>query len=143
MEYLFLIPRSLQNLRKALLSNCNPLSDIRDSSIPNLVIMLLHTNFLTSTSRILANASASAHLVKLSTATITNLRFPVDRGNEQTMSSPHCVKGHGLLIGFRFPCWLMNQRGMLLTLDALPHIFGSILLHLWPPKPLGHSSVCQ
>ena len=31
-EYLFLIPRSLQNLRKALLSNCYLLSETRDSS---------------------------------------------------------------------------------------------------------------
>ena len=38
-EYLFLIPRSLQNLRKALLSNCNPLSETRDSSTLNLVTM--------------------------------------------------------------------------------------------------------
>ena len=63
-EYLFLMPRSLQNSRKALLSNCNPLSDIRESGTPNLVIMFLHINFLTFTSRIFINASTSAHLVK-------------------------------------------------------------------------------
>ena len=62
-EYLLLMPRSLQNLWKALPSNCNPLSDTKDSGTPILVIMFLYTNFLTSTSRILANASASAHLV--------------------------------------------------------------------------------
>ena len=64
MEYLFLIPRSLQNLQQALLSNYNPLSDIRDSGTPNLITIFLHSNFLTSTSQILASASASAHLVK-------------------------------------------------------------------------------
>ena len=63
-EYLFLILRLLQNLRKVLLSSCNPLSDVRDSGTPNLVTMFLHTNFVTSTSRILTNASTSAHLVK-------------------------------------------------------------------------------
>ena len=63
-EYLFLILRSLQNLQKALLSNCNPLSDPKDSGTSNLVTMFLHTNFLTSTSWILANVSTSAHLVK-------------------------------------------------------------------------------
>ena len=64
MEYLFLILRSLQNSRKTLLSNCNPLSDMSESGTSNLVTMFLHTNFLTSTSRILANASAFAYLVK-------------------------------------------------------------------------------
>ena len=49
-EYLFLMPRPQQNSRKALLSNCNPLSDIRESGTPNLVMMFFHTNFLTSTS---------------------------------------------------------------------------------------------
>ena len=63
-EYVFLMPRLLQNSWKALLSNYNPLSDTRDSGTPNLVTMFLHTNFLTSTSRMFANASASAHLVK-------------------------------------------------------------------------------
>ena len=63
-EYLFLMPRSLQNLQKALLLNCNPLSDIREFGTLNLVTILFHTNFLTSTSRMLANASASAYLVK-------------------------------------------------------------------------------
>ena len=63
-EYLFLILRSLQNFRKALLSNCNPLLDTRDSGTPNLVTIFLEINFLTSTSRMLANASASAHFVK-------------------------------------------------------------------------------
>ena len=64
MEYLFLIPRSLQNSRKTLLLNCNPLSDVNEFGTSNLVTMFLHTNFLTSTSRILANASAFAYLVK-------------------------------------------------------------------------------
>ena len=63
-EYLFLILRSLQNSRKTLLSNYNPLSDIRESDTPNLVTIFFHTNFLTSTSRMLANTSVSTHLVK-------------------------------------------------------------------------------
>ena len=63
-EYLFLMPRLLQNSQKSQLSNCNPLSDIREFDTPNLVIIFFHTNFFTSTSRILARASASAHLVK-------------------------------------------------------------------------------
>ena len=63
-EYLFLILRSLQIFWKALLSNCNPLSDTKDSGTPNLVTMFLHTIFLTSMSQILASASASTHLVK-------------------------------------------------------------------------------
>ena len=63
-EYLFLMPRLLQNSRKARLSNCSPLSDIRESDTSNLVIIFFHTNFFTSTSWILARASASAHLVK-------------------------------------------------------------------------------
>ena len=63
-EYLFLMPRLLQNSRKAQLSNCSPLSDIKESGTPNLVIIFFHTNFFTSMSRILAKASASAHLVK-------------------------------------------------------------------------------
>ena len=63
-EYRFMMPRLPQISRKALLSNCNPLSDIRDSSTPSLVIIFLHTNFFTSMSWMFANASASAHLVK-------------------------------------------------------------------------------
>ena len=63
-EYLFLMLRSLQNLQKALLSNCNPLSNTKDSGTPNLITMFLHTKFLTSTSQILANASAFVHLVE-------------------------------------------------------------------------------
>ena len=63
-EYLFVMPRSRQKLRKALLSNCNPFSEIRVFGTPNLMIIFFHTNVLTSTSRMLANASASAHLVK-------------------------------------------------------------------------------
>ena len=63
-EYLFLIPMLLQNLRKVLLSNCSPLFYTRDSGTPNLVTRFLHTNFLTSTSRIFANSSTSAHMVK-------------------------------------------------------------------------------
>ena len=63
-EYRFVMLRLLQNLQKALLSNYNPLSDTKDSSTPNLVTIFLLTNFLTSTSRMFANASASAHFVK-------------------------------------------------------------------------------
>ena len=63
-EYLFLISRLLQNFRKALLSNCNLLSNTRNSSTPNLVTIFLQTKFLTSTSRMLANASTLAHFVK-------------------------------------------------------------------------------
>ena len=62
MEYLFLMPRSLQNFQKALLSNCNLLSDIREFDTLNLVIMFFQMNFLTSMSLILASASASTHL---------------------------------------------------------------------------------
>ena len=63
-EYRFLMPRLLQNSRKALLSNYNPLSDTRDSGTPNLITIFLHTNFFTSTTRMFAKASASTHLVK-------------------------------------------------------------------------------
>ena len=63
-EYRFTMPRSLQYSQKALLSNCNPLSDTSDSRTPNLVTMFLHTNFLTSTSRMFANASTFTYLVK-------------------------------------------------------------------------------
>ena len=63
-EYLFMMPRPRQKSRKTLLSNCNLLSEMRVSGIPNLVTMFFHTNFLTSTSQMLARASASAHLVK-------------------------------------------------------------------------------
>ena len=63
-EYLFLMPRLLQNSQKSWLSNCNPLSDIREFGTPNLVIILIHMNFFTSTSWILARASTFAHLVK-------------------------------------------------------------------------------
>ena len=63
-EYLFMMPRSRQKSRKALLSNCNPLLEMRVFGTPNLVTIFFHTNFLTSTSWILAKASASAHLVK-------------------------------------------------------------------------------
>ena len=63
-EYRFMMPRLLQNSQKALLSNCNPLSNTRDFGTPNFVIIVLHTNFLISTSRMFANASTSAHLVK-------------------------------------------------------------------------------
>ena len=38
-EYLFFISRSPQYLWKTLLSNCKPLSDTKDSDIPNLVPM--------------------------------------------------------------------------------------------------------
>ena len=63
-EYLFVMPRSRQKSRKVLLSNYIPLSKIRVFGTPNLVTIFFHTNFLTSMSRMLANASASAHLVK-------------------------------------------------------------------------------
>ena len=63
-EYLFMMPRSRQKSRKALLSNCNPLLEMRMFGTPNLVTIFFHTNFLTSTSQMLASASASAHLVK-------------------------------------------------------------------------------
>ena len=63
-EYLFVMPKSRQKSRKALLSNCNPLSEMMVSSTPNLVTIFFHTNFLTSTSQMLASALASAHLVK-------------------------------------------------------------------------------
>ena len=63
-EYPFLMPRLLQNSQKALLLNYSPLSDTRDFGTLNLVTVFLHTNFLTSTSQIFANAFTSAHLVK-------------------------------------------------------------------------------
>ena len=63
-EYPFLMPRLLQNSRKALLLNYSPLFDTKDFGTPNLVTVFLHTNFLTSTSQIFANAFTSAHLVK-------------------------------------------------------------------------------
>ena len=103
MEYLFLMPRPLQNSRKALISNCNPLSDIREFGTPNLVMMFFHTNFLTSTSLILASASVSAHLVKYSIATNTNLLLPVAWGKGPRISSPHCANGQALLTGFSWP----------------------------------------
>ena len=63
-EYRFTMPRLLQYSRKALLSNCNPLFNTSDSGTPNLVTIFLHTNFLTSTSQMFANASTFTHLVK-------------------------------------------------------------------------------
>ena len=63
-EYLFLISRLLQNFWKALLSNCNRLSNTRDSGTPNVVTIFLQTNFLMSTSQMLASASATTHFVK-------------------------------------------------------------------------------
>ena len=63
-EYLFIMPRSWQKSWKFLLSNCNPLSEMRVFGTPNLVTIFFHTNFLTSTSRMLATASALAYLVK-------------------------------------------------------------------------------
>ena len=49
-EYLFMMPRSQQKSQKALLSNCNPLLEMRVFGTPNLVTIFFHTNFLTSTS---------------------------------------------------------------------------------------------
>ena len=63
-DYLFMMPRSRQKSQKALLSNCNPLSEMRVFGTPNLVTIFFHMNFLTSTSRMLASASASAYLMK-------------------------------------------------------------------------------
>ena len=63
-EYWFVMLKLLQNSLKALLSNCNPLSNTRDSGTLNLVTMFFHTNFLTFTSLMFANNFASTHLVK-------------------------------------------------------------------------------
>ena len=63
-KYRFTMPRSLQYSQKALLSNCNSLSNTSDSGTPNLVTMFFHTYFLTSTSRMFASAFASTHLMK-------------------------------------------------------------------------------
>lgn len=41
----------------------------------------------------------------------TNLQFPVARGNEPTISSPHYVKGHGLLIRFKLlASWCIKRE---------------------------------
>ena len=84
MEYLFLMPRSLQKARKALLSNCSPLFDISKSDTPNLVTMFFHTNFLMSTSQILAKALASAHFVKnqVPLTRTCNCLWPGEMGQE-------------------------------------------------------------
>ena len=126
--------RLLQNSRKALLSNCNPLSDIREFGTPNLVIKFFHTNFLTFTSRIFANAS---------TATTTNRLLPVARGNGPRISNPHYANGQGLLTGFKCLASRWVRGGMFLTLLTSAYIFGGVPSHPRPPKSLSHCPVSQ
>lgn len=90
------IPMFLVKYLKELQSNCFPLSKISVLGIPNRQIILPHTKSITFRTVMVGMASASGHLEKYSTATITNFFCPTVLENGSKMSIPHCENGHGL-----------------------------------------------
>jgi hypothetical protein len=68
-----LVPMEKQ---KSWLSNCLPLSIVSSDGTPNRQTMFYQKNFLAVFDVIVDTALASIHLVKYSTVTKVNLRFP-------------------------------------------------------------------
>jgi hypothetical protein len=79
----------MQNSQKSWLSNCLPLSTVSSDGTPNRQAMFCQKNFCVVFAVIVEIALPSVHLVKYSTATKVNFRFPCAIGSGPTMSSPH------------------------------------------------------
>jgi hypothetical protein len=71
-----LVPMEKQKSLKSWLSNCLPLSTVSSDRTPNRQTMFCQKNFWAVFDVIVDTALASIHLVKFSTATKVNLRFP-------------------------------------------------------------------
>jgi hypothetical protein len=71
-----LVPMEKQKSLKSWLSNCLPLSTVSSDGTPNQQTMFCQKNFWAVFDVIVDTALASIHLVKYSTATKVNLRFP-------------------------------------------------------------------
>jgi hypothetical protein len=70
------VPIEKQKSLKSWLSNCLPLSTVSLDGTPNQQTMFCQKNFWAVFDVIVDTALASIHLVKYSTATKVNLRFP-------------------------------------------------------------------
>jgi hypothetical protein len=77
-----------QKSLKSWLSNYLPLSTVSSDRTPNQQIMFCQKNFWAVFDVIVDTALALIHLVKYSTVTNVNLRFPWAVGSGPTMSSP-------------------------------------------------------
>jgi hypothetical protein len=71
-----LVPMEKQKSLKSWLSNCLPLSTVNSDGTPNKQTMFCQKNFWVVFDVMVDTALASIHLVKYSTATKVNLRFP-------------------------------------------------------------------
>jgi hypothetical protein len=71
-----LVPMEKQKSLKSWLSNCLSLSTVSSDGTPKQQTMFCQKNFWAVFDVIVATALASIHLVKYSTATKVNLRFP-------------------------------------------------------------------
>jgi hypothetical protein len=70
------VPMEKQKSLKSWMSNCLPLSTVSSDGTPNRQTMFCQKNFWAVFDVIVDIALASIHLVKYSTATKVNLRFP-------------------------------------------------------------------
>jgi hypothetical protein len=71
-----LVPMEKQKSLKSWLSNCLPLSNVSSDGTPKRQTMFCQKNFCAVFDVIVETALASIHLVKYSTTTKVNLRFP-------------------------------------------------------------------
>jgi hypothetical protein len=71
-----LVPMEKQKSLKSWLSNCLPLSTVSSDGTPKRQTMFCQKNFCAVFNVMVDTALASIHLVKYSTATKANLRFP-------------------------------------------------------------------
>jgi hypothetical protein len=83
-----LVPMEKQKSLKSWLSNCLPLSTVSLDGTLKQQTMLCQKNFWAVFDVIVDTALALIHLVKYSTATKVNLRFPWAVGRGPTMSRP-------------------------------------------------------
>ena len=100
-EYRFLIFSSKQKVLKAMLSNCGPLSTIIACRILNRKTMFFQNNVETSLSLMLAQASASTHLLKQLVATSINFFYAATTGKGPMISIPHSANDQGLVTRLR------------------------------------------
>jgi hypothetical protein len=82
------VPIEKQKSLKSWLSNCLSLSTVSSDGTPNRQTMFCQKNFWAVYDVIVDTALASIHLVKYSTTTKVNLRFPWAVGSGLTMSRP-------------------------------------------------------
>src|SRR5688572_15450249 len=83
-----LVPMEKQKSLKSWLSNCLPLSTVSSDGTPKRQTMFCQKNLWAVFDVIVDTVLASIHLVKYSTATKVNLRFPWAVGRGPTMSRP-------------------------------------------------------